>query len=237
MKRSDSDLEPELAAFLAHGSVERHLPSEVRARALARARSIIAGGGLLPPGPLRELKTPARPPVARWRTVARVACAGSIAAVLGFVGQVVASRGRVASRQPPPSVAGPAALPAVLAARPATPALPEAAARTQRPASVMARPRREVPSTDLFVLELELLQRAQAAYTRRDYATALELLADHARLFPRGSLAEEREALRVRSLLASGRRVEAHRAAAAFARRFPYSVLVPRVDDRESALE
>ena len=57
-----------------------------------------------------------------------------------------------------------------------------------------------------FSAELELLQRAQTAYTRHEFSGALTLLAEHARRFPRGHLAEERDALRVRCLLGAGRR-------------------------------
>jgi hypothetical protein len=236
MMRRDPELEPELHAFLAHKGVERHLSPEVRARALARAQSIISGGGVLRPGRLCELDTPAPIPLPRRRAVARVALAGSVALVVGFIGQVVASRGRGASpRHPLPetvAVLQPAEGPPP--AREASPAVPM---RPAVPRVAAARSRRAVPAAELFTLELELLQQAQAAYTRRDYETALELVANHAQLFPRGSLAEEREALRVRSLLGLGRQADAHREAVAFARRFPYSVLLPRVDDRESALE
>ena len=84
-----------------------------------------------------------------------------------------------------------------------------------------------------FKGELELLQRAQAAYTRHEFSSALTLLDDHSRRFPRGHLAEERDALRVRCLLGAGRGGEAHRAAVAFGIRFPRSVLLPRVDSAE----
>jgi hypothetical protein len=53
-------------------------------------------------------------------------------------------------------------------------------------------------------------------------------LAEHGRRFPSGSLAEEREALRVRALSGSGQSDAARRAARAFATRFPRSVLLSR---------
>ena len=80
-----------------------------------------------------------------------------------------------------------------------------------------------------FTGELALLQRAHGAYTRHDFSVALTLVAAHARRFPNGQLAEQREALRVRSLMGAGRPDEAHRAAAAFAVRFPRSILLSRV--------
>jgi hypothetical protein len=73
--------------------------------------------------------------------------------------------------------------------------------------------------------ELKLLTRAHAAYARRDFTRALNLVAEHSRRYPQGHLAEQREALRVRSLVGAGRGAEARQAALAFARRFPNSVL------------
>jgi hypothetical protein len=48
-------------------------------------------------------------------------------------------------------------------------------------------------------------------------------------------LAEERDALRIRALVGAGRTPEARRAAAAFANRFPRSVLLPRLKEMLSA--
>ena len=99
------------------------------------------------------------------------------------------------------------------------------------------RPARTGPKENVFTAELELLQRAHAAYTRREFSVALTLVAEHTRRFPRGRLAEQREALRVRSLLGAGRAEEAHRAAAAFAVRFPRSVLLSRLEGSPESSE
>jgi hypothetical protein len=99
------------------------------------------------------------------------------------------------------------------------------------------RPRRRAGDGARFTAELELLQRAHAAYTRHEFVSALALIREHARRYPAGSLAEEREALRVRTLLGCGRIEEARHAAAAFAVGFPRSVLLPRVHDGEKAPE
>jgi hypothetical protein len=64
---------------------------------------------------------------------------------------------------------------------------------------------------------------------REDFAAAQPPIAEHARRFQDGRLAEEREALRVKSLAGLGRSDEARRAAAAFKARFPRSVLLPAV--------
>ncbi|HJL18287.1 MAG TPA: hypothetical protein RMH99_21665, partial [Sandaracinaceae bacterium LLY-WYZ-13_1] len=60
-------------------------------------------------------------------------------------------------------------------------------------------------------------------------AAALARVREHARRFPSGLLAEERELLRVSALAALDRRVEARRVAAAFARRWPSSAYAARV--------
>ena len=77
--------------------------------------------------------------------------------------------------------------------------------------------------------ELALIQKAQAAYADGNLPSALELLAEHGRRFPNGRLAEEREALRVRSLAGCGRAADARRALQAFAERYPQSVLLPHL--------
>ena len=98
--------------------------------------------------------------------------------------------------------------------------------------AVTGRPHRR-PSTRGAdpLAEVELLQLAHLAYARRDFRGALALVAEHARRFPRGPLAEECEALRVESLLAAGHAGEARRAGAAFAARFPRSVLLPGIEE------
>ena len=52
--------------------------------------------------------------------------------------------------------------------------------------------------------------------------------AEHERRFPTGWLAEQRDAMRVRSLAGAGRADEARRAAVAFGERFPRSALLSR---------
>jgi hypothetical protein len=75
-----------------------------------------------------------------------------------------------------------------------------------------------------------LLGQARAAVLREDFAAALPPLAEHARRFRNGRLAEEREALRVKALAGLGRDHEAARAAAAFEARFPRSPLISAVN-------
>ncbi len=79
-------------------------------------------------------------------------------------------------------------------------------------------------------MELRVLQPAQQAVNRQDYASALGAIAEHQRRFPSGRLAEEREALRVKALLGLGRTAEAERAGVAFGERFPQSALRGRIN-------
>jgi hypothetical protein len=238
MKGPDADLEPELAALLEFRDVERRAPADLRERALARARASLAAGGAIPLAAADSAMPPAPPPgrtspapVEPVRAVGliRIAAVASIALVAGAVGAVVALRGRTApapavvnvARQQPPFVRVDAVRdPLVESPLAATPRA--AAAKTLR----SVRPAR---GADPDTAELELLQRAQTAYTRRDFPGALALVAEHTRRFPKGHLAEERDALRVRLLVGMGRAGEAKSAAADFAARFPRSVLLPRV--------
>jgi hypothetical protein len=242
MKRRDPDLDPELEALLEPRKIERRAPPEIRARALARARAIVAAGGAIPPARRRELPAPVPLRVSvsagRGHGLLRVSLAAAIAVAAGAVGAVAALRNRAADTPPPASRESPHPAPAVRAGRSPVPA--GESPTVAIPPGVTAKPARPVRAggaTDPFTAELDLLQRAHAAYTRRDFSGALVLVAEHARRFPKGPLAEQREALRVRSLAGSGRSEEAHRAAAAFAVRFPRSVLLPRVEGDVKAPE
>jgi len=77
--------------------------------------------------------------------------------------------------------------------------------------------------------ELALLTQARDSVMHGDFAGALPLLARHARLFPNGALAEERDALWVRVLVGLDRHPDAQRAARFFAHRHPKSPLGPVV--------
>ncbi len=85
-----------------------------------------------------------------------------------------------------------------------------------------------LPSTDDD--DSALVERARVALLRARPADALVGAAEHARRFPRGQFAEEREAIAVQALAALGRSAEARSRAAAFHRRFPASPLGASVD-------
>lgn len=83
--------------------------------------------------------------------------------------------------------------------------------------------------------ERALLDVARACAARGEPARVLELVAQHARQFPRGRLSEEREALAIRALLALGRAQEARARAATFRSEHPNSFLMPVIDSALSA--
>ncbi|MDP3277283.1 MAG: hypothetical protein Q8Q09_18995 [Deltaproteobacteria bacterium] len=73
---------------------------------------------------------------------------------------------------------------------------------------------------DTLAAEQAILDRARASVRRSEWDTALSALQLHARRFARGQLVAEREAMRVRALMASGRREEGQRVARSFVSRF-----------------
>jgi len=76
-----------------------------------------------------------------------------------------------------------------------------------------------------------LLDVARAAFARGDYAATLKTLTIHAKRFSKSVLAEEREALQIKALAASGRMPEARALAASFRTRHPQSLLSPSIID------
>jgi hypothetical protein len=220
MMPDDPMAEPELKSFLRPLGTRRRAPAAVRQRALAHARVIAAAGGAVPKSPRTA------PPVARGHRLLRLALACSVLAV-GGVAAFAAFRGRAV---PEPELAPPGdpqPTPAVQA-QPAAPV-------QEAPTSPTQVPPRASSGRDVLAAEIALLRRARGAYDRREFSRALVLVDEHARRFPQGHLAEEREALRVRSLSSLGRTAEAHRVAAAFALRFPRSVLLPRATEKPDA--
>src|SRR4051794_29755579 len=157
MMRAERGLERELVAFLRYRRIERAVAPEVRARALASARAVIAAGGAVP-APRPPVPVVASRPFGRGRASLRIALAASIAVVAGAVGAAAALQGR---RDPAPS---PPAQPQSVAAAPRVSAgragpevsieAPPAPALSEKP----THPRRVVARVDPFAAELDLLQ-------------------------------------------------------------------------------
>jgi TolA-binding protein len=91
------------------------------------------------------------------------------------------------------------------------------------------------PSSGL-IAERALLDRARAAFGAGRYADAEQALERHARGFPSAELAEEREALAVRTLAAHGQIPAARERAARFHERFPHSLFASAGDSAVRAI-
>jgi hypothetical protein len=84
------------------------------------------------------------------------------------------------------------------------------------------------PPPDLAA-ERALLDVARTALGRGAGGNALAACDDHARKYPRGSLAEEREAIAVQALVLEGRNEDARARAERFRRTHPRSIFLPAV--------
>jgi hypothetical protein len=98
---------------------------------------------------------------------------------------------------------------------------------TPAPAHTLERAPR---STGALAEEQTLLDPARAALAHGDGVGALSLLDQHARRFPDGALAQEREAMTIHALVLTGDAERAHRRADAFRVRYPGSLLWPMID-------
>jgi len=242
MIRNVPPLSPEARAFLDREREVPPLSPAARARSMARARAAI-----LASGSARRAFTVSPSSKLRWAIAASVLGVASAAA--GASAYRFRDRLAVGPKTPAAiSTAAPAPARMSGRSRSSTPSAPVAAApvpsatddgitaepaavsvadvRVQVPGSALDRASRPVTGED----ELRLLRRARAAVAEGDFEGALRPIAEHARRFPDGTLAEEREALRVKSLSTLGQTAEARRAASSFQRRFPNSVLVRVVE-------
>lgn len=98
------------------------------------------------------------------------------------------------------------------------------------PSAMTAAVRRAPPMADALTLELRLVDGARLRLAV-DPASALSQLDAHARDFPHGQLALERDVLRVEALLRLGRRSEAEAAARSLAARAPGSPQAERASE------
>ncbi len=194
--------------------------ARARIRARARATVAAAAASTLPTA------TPERP-----RRL-RLAVAAGVAFVLGATGAAAAFLGHgSAVHWTAPTAPTPRMAPIVEIGARHEPVLPSV-----HPGPVVKAPtprhhRSASSSWGVGAAELALIQKAQAAYADGNLSNALHLLTEHGRRFPNGRLAEEREALRVRSLAGCGRSADARRALQAFADRYPHSVLLPHLQE------
>lgn len=206
-----NDLSPETRALLASLSSSHDPPPEMALRVRQRVDLRVAASPTLAP----------RPAWMAWTGL------GVALLALGLWATRAPSPVAPAPRpRPVPVVVAPLAptAPPVTAAPAPAPSVIEAPAPPPVPVAVAPRVER-----DDLPAELRWIERAQTALAANDPAAAQAALRGHARAFPRGHLSEEREALAVQVLCASGRADEARRAAAVFVARHPGSPQVARV--------
>jgi Outer membrane lipoprotein len=110
-----------------------------------------------------------------------------------------------------------------------TPAI-ETAQAPAAPPSATTRPDERTHGAGSLRAERLLVETASAALTRGDYASAIASLRKHARTFPHGELAQEREVLLVQALKASGDDAAAQQRAKDFKQKFPGSLQQGTVD-------
>ncbi|HEY4057595.1 MAG TPA: hypothetical protein VGM39_13345 [Kofleriaceae bacterium] len=106
---------------------------------------------------------------------------------------------------------------------------PVIATRTEMPRVVVPKPR-PVAVTAAADDEPDLIFAATRALRRGDADLALATLDEHAKRFPHGELTEERDAIRIETLLALHRDAEAELAAEVFASAHPHSVHQPLIE-------
>jgi hypothetical protein len=226
MKLENQVIEQEVEAVIEQGRQIPPAPDVVRARLLARARAAFAAS-VASPHVIPALST-----TTVWRG-RRIAVAASVLLVFVAAAAGAAFHARIASA--PDTAPTPPLVPAPPAVRASVPSIPPVQPPEPVPSTRTQRPRRTITPQESYAAELQLLQRAQSEYASHELANALVLLAEHGRRFPKGRLAEEREALRVRSLARAGRGDDARRALASFANRFPHSAFLPRLQAAASS--
>jgi hypothetical protein len=230
MTLRDQVAEQEVQAVVEQGRQIRRTPDVVRARLLARARGAVAASRSV-----TSVAAPETAPAWRGRRLAFAVAALLLFTTAGATAALYVHGRRsveiVPTARPTPGT------PSVVAAAPELPAAETEPAPQLVSRPKLQRPHRTLSPQESYAAELYLLQRAQSDYASQDFSDALVLVAEHARRFPKGRLAEEREALRVRSLAGAGRGDQARRALAAFARLFPRSALLPRLREQARAAE
>lgn len=122
----------------------------------------------------------------------------------------------------PPHSAEPEPIVVVEAPRPIDAGAPEA---QPQPAPA------EEEDDELAALRAEraLVEAARSALARGDDTAALMFVDRHARRFARGTMSEERDAIRVQALARSGDRAAAQVRRAAFERAYPQSLFLPTI--------
>ena len=186
----------------------------MRPTAADRARNLMALRACLP-GPALPLgPTPTHAVGAGFRTLPTLSALTVGLAMGGAVAFIVLRAPARRELTPPSTVAAPAVATAMVAAtNPATAVAPRLDAdQVDGEGSASRAPESNAPPTrtaDRLADEVAILTEAERELHRGHYASALKKLDEHARLFPRGMLKQERLAARAQTLCRLGRHAEA----------------------------
>jgi hypothetical protein len=232
---SSTNEDAELRALLEAGREE--LPTAAELDALARKLGpILAPGGTGHGGPGGGQVAGATAKQVGGAAVAKTFAAVALATVLGVTATHFLTTPSTKTAPPPATVSATTAAPTTASApplleRPEPSAAPAVSAPPPAP-KLVARPS-PVPSVAASAsdpdAEVGLLQRAQDALSS-DPARSLALASEHARRFPKGMLAEEREVLAIEALMKLGRSDEANARASRFRATYPSSTHLPRIE-------
>jgi TolA-binding protein len=215
IREAGSDATPELRDLFRDAQKPEALPPVVDARVTGQVAAL---GSVPAAAPLKALP---------WLV------AGGAVVVAGALAWVGTQRGvvpRVDSRAPSTLSAAPIAAPA-----PIPPAVAEAPARDREKRASQASAARGTPaesasaSEDALAGEAKLLNQAHAAMTA-DPQKALAIAGEHAKRYPRGQLAAERELILVQALVKLGRVREAEARGRALRKSTPSSIYGERLD-------
>lgn len=212
---TDPSLDGDLRAVLDSARAHEPTPGD-----LAELQAKLAAA--LPPGTLPGAPPPPAGPAG--------AAGGKIA--LGFVATgVVAAAIAIATRTPSPTEAPPPPPASAIVEAPAPPPPPAPIETTPEPiASASATPPARPAPPRVVVPEATILKQAHDELLRGSPERALALAADHARAYPNGALAQERDVITIEALVRLGRKDEARRKARAFHAAYPGSSHGERID-------
>ena len=256
--RNGDRLDPEMAELLRQAEPYPEAPTDVQLRvhgALMERIAIAAAGNMAEGGAHESAVAPSPAPSTALLSLttkpiltlaATFAVGASMGAGLHAVLQpprerVVYVERAAATTAPssstPRDIGAPRQTPAETPAVPTSESAPAATgddvARARR---TPAPPREAAPSISDLGAEQALLDVARAALARGRADEALGPLDRHARQFPKGLLAEEREALAVNVLVTLSRYDEARERSARFLRRYPKSLLRASVEAAVEAI-
>jgi hypothetical protein len=190
-----AELSNEAAALVEAGRAALRPAAGDRARILAALHDKLPLAAQLAPAPASSVG---------WPVIASVVAG---VALVGGVAFVSLSSSDPMPSAPIPAVAPPAPIATEASATEVAPAPEAPAVAPEAPAEDASKSQRR--PADRLAEEVSILSRAETELHAGRYSSALRVLEEHQRKFPRGTLTQERIAARVRALCALGRVSEA----------------------------